>query len=186
MSDDLLATPLNKLPPPVVVSKTDGGGAVSVPNYNDLRDSISIPTADETRYQPQQQQQQYYEQQQQQYYDQQPMTPGPQQYQQQQQQQPQTYYEQETMIPRYAPSIPPTTLKKKRKKVPFFSTDTLKDKKLWVFAVIVFVLYTYGLPKLRAMFPSFVDPVTLSLKTPAVASASLVSGLIYMFVSDFI
>ena len=177
MSDDLLATPLNKLPPPVVISKTDNGGAVSVPNYNDLRDSISIPTADDTRFQPQQQQQQqYYEQQQQQqYYEQQPMTPGPQQH----------YYEQQPALPHYAPSIPPT-LKKKKKQGPFFSTDTLKDKKLWLFAAIVFLLYTYGLPKLSVMFPSFVDPVTMSLKAPAIASASLMSGLLYMFVSEFV
>ena len=173
MADDLLATPLNKLPPPVVLSKAEAGGSISAPNYNDLRDSITIPTADENRYQPQQpqqpppQQQQFYE----------PMTPMtmmPQ----------QNYYEQPPIPPQYAPSIPP--LKKKKKRGPVFSTDTLKDKKLWLFAAIVFLLYTYGLPKMRATFPSFVDPLTNTLKSPAVASASVLSGLVYMFVSEFV
>lgn len=181
MADDLLATPLNKLPPPAIISKAEGGGTVSAVNYNDLRDSITIPTADDNRYQQSQQQQQhYYEQpQQQQYYDQQqPMTPGPQ----------HSYYEQQQQPipqPQYAPSIPPP-LKKKKKKGPFFSTDTLKDKKLWLFAVVVFLLYTYGLPKLYTSFPSMVDPMTSTLKSPAVATASVFSGLVYMFVSEFL
>jgi hypothetical protein len=166
MSDDLLSTPLNKLPPPVVMSKSDGGGTISAPNYNDLRDSISIPTVDENRFQPpphpqapppQYEPQQYYE----------PILPPP---------PPQPMY--------YAPpSIPE---KKKKKRHPFFSTETLKDKKLWLFAVIVFLLYTYGLPKLHTSFPSFVDPATNTLKSPAIVAASIVSGLVYMFTSEFI
>jgi hypothetical protein len=77
-------------------------------------------------------------------------------------------------------------LRKKKKKAPFFSTYTLKDKKLWLFTAIVFLLYTYGLPKLSVVFPSLVDPVTTTLKAPAVASASVLSGLLYLFVSDFV
>ncbi len=174
MADDLLSTPLNKLPPPAVFTKAEAGGTVTAPNYSDLRDSISIPSADENRFQQpqQQQQQQFYEPQlaqQQEYYE--PMVPQ------------QHYYEQPPH--QYAPSIPPA-MKKKKKRGPFFSTDTLKDKKLWLFTAIVFLLYTYGLPKLRVTFPSFVDPLTNTLKSPAVASASLLSGLVYMFVSEFV
>lgn len=179
MADDLLATPLNKLPPPVVVSKAENGGTVGAVNYNDLRDSVTIPTADENRYQPQQpppqvQQQQHFYEPQPQYEPMTPMIP---------QQQQHMYYEQPQQ--QYAPSIPPP-LKKKKKRGPFFSTDTLKDKKLWLFAAIVFLLYTYGLPKLRSTFPSLIDPLTNSLKSPAVAGASVLSGLVYMFVSDFV
>ena len=177
MADDLLATPLGKLPPPVVMNKSESGGPISAPNYNDLRDSIAIPTADENRFQqlqPQQsyqpQQQQFYEPPQQQYYDHPPMQ----------------YEQHQPVAQHYAPSIPPSTFKKKKKRAPFFSTDTLKDKKLWLFAAIVFLLYTYGLPKLRTTFPSFVDPTTNALKSPAVMTASLASGLFYMFTSEFI
>lgn len=170
MSDDLLATPLNKLPPPAVFTKAESG-TVTAPNYNDLRDNISIPTADENRF-AQQPQQQQIQQQPQNYYE-------PQQDYYEPMQQQQQYYDQ----PQYAPSIAP---KKKKKRSPFFSTDTLKDKKLWLFTAIVFLLFTYGLPKLHSAFPSMVDPMTNTLKSPAIVAASIVSGLFYVFTSEFL
>lgn len=211
---DMMATPLGKLPPPTMHSNKDTG-PVTAPNYDDLRKSISIPRADDRSDRPLAQQMppapqhvqqpvahtpraqpnfdtQYASQD---YYDPgpydmaptryDPTPPPPPQY------APNTYAPMPPPLPQAmpAPSIAPASIRghKRRRKRSFFSWDTLKNKKMWLFAVMVFTLVAFGLPKLRAMAPGIlIDPTTGSTKLPALAGISCVSALVFATVSDFV
>lgn len=178
MEDDMLATPIGKIPPPMLQNNKDNG-AVVPPSYEDLRNSVSIQRPEET-YQPKLQMQQN--------------QPQPQlqlQPQQQYQYEPQQYYDHspkptyEYEYPRYSPSVAPMQHQKRKKKRPtFLSIDTLKRKDVWLLAAIMYAIVAYGLPRIRATFPSVVDPITGATSTSALVSLSILSALVFTFVND--
>ena len=193
MDDDMLATPIGKIPPPMLQNNKDNA-PVTAQSYDDLRNSVTIPRPEDNnpiyqqmpaqpQLQPQMQQQQMHQQQydfqQPTYYEQ----AVPQQHQQHQQQQQQLY---EYDYPRYAPSAAAALKKKKKRSASLFSVETLKRKDAWLFAIMLFAVIWYGLPKLRSTFPSIVDPLTGTTSTPALAALSLASGLVFTFINEAI
>lgn len=215
MDDDTMSTPLAKLPPPLLQTKQETG-PITTPSYDELRKSVAIPRQDTapsfdqppqlSTQQPQFQQQQFQQQQfAQQQFQQQPQLQQQSQYDARYDPMmapppitPQHYYH-ETGGPmqdyqardyqsQYEPSIAPLPPPRRKKKRPssLLSFETLKKKQLWAFAVIVFLIIAYGLPRLRALFPSIIDPLTGSTKFPALAALSVSSGLFFVSISEYI
>lgn len=176
MEDDMLATPIGKIPPPVLQHNKDIG-PVTAPNYDELRNSVTIQRPDDSTLGPGLNT-----------YQQKPLQtiqappPPPQPVQQSPFPTYEPHYDYE-YPPRYAPSIPPAP-KKKRKRPSFFSVDTLKRKDVWISTALVFVFLAYGLPKIRSTFPSLTDPLSGALSMPALASTSALFGLVLTFMND--
>jgi hypothetical protein len=196
-SGDMLATPLSKLPPPVMQSRADepqqgGGTAGSAPNYADVMKDFSN-TSRGAEYDPRPPSQapshtghmEEYEPMQQQY------TPQPQYQQQQQMHQyaPQPQYQQHNPLAYAMPAptytspppiaLPPSTPKKK-----ILSLETLKSTRAWFAAIVIFLFVMYALPKIKASIPALVSPLTGELSVPGVAAASAVAGLTLATISD--
>lgn len=195
---DMLATPLSKLPPPVMQSRMDdpmggggGGGGGSAPNYQELiKDfdrapgrgaeydarppSHSPPPSQhrmEEMYEPMAQHQNQMQQQPQmmQYQNQyQPNQPNPLVY--------------SMPAPTYT-SPPPLPLQSPLKKS-LLSLETLKNTRAWFAAIVIFVFVLYGLPKIKAAIPALVSPLTGDLSVPGVAAASAVAGLFVATISE--
>lgn len=175
--DDSFATPVSKLPPPVMTMRGEEAPIENL-NYTDILNKIDTKQSSQGPAStsaaatvppmplPQQHQQmhtpvvpstpvhgEYYMTQQPQYI---PM------------QQPSQIMYADDMIS--MPAVP------SKKNIPLLSTDTLRDKTLWLFAAIMFVAIIYGLPKLR-QYPMFINQTTGGLSTLAIAFASAISGL---------
>ena len=108
---------------------------------------------------------------------------------------PNTYAAAPVPMPSYAapplpspPSITPSARghHRRRKKRSVFSWETIKNKKLWFFTVTLFAVVAFGLPKLRAFFPSIIDPATGSTKLPALAGISCIAGLLFTLTSEMV
>ena len=185
--EDSFATPVSKLPPPVLSMRSDDA-PVEATSYTDILNTM------EKHQQPQQPQQHAMPHQQFNAMPQLPPMPNtpvahhqqeyylpPQQQQQQQQ-----YYVQSTPPAAYMyddQEIAPPP--KQKAPHPIISTETLRERSLWLFAGIMFVAIIYGLPKLR-QFPAFVNPVSGGLSTPASALASVGSGLAFTVATRFV
>ena len=122
-----------------------------------------------------------------------PMAQGPQHQFPQQHQYQQQYYDQQYYDPppsqHYAPSVVaplPPLKKKKKRSASLFSLETLKKKELWIVAALMLLVIAYGLPKVRATFPSIIDPLTGSTSTPALAALSAMSGLVFVVVDTYV
>jgi hypothetical protein len=185
-ADDMNATPLNKLPPPVVQSKQDLMGPTAPPNYKDLLTKMDVnagpPTASRAQQMMMMQQQQddepeeYYPQQQQQ---QQQMMYGP---------PPQgmfpgynTYNSYEPPPQQQQPRHEPSHRSSKKLK------SALKDKNgggiigflkanknVIIVAIIAFLAMRYVAPRLRA-FPMMLSPAG-GLSAPGMAVIALLIG----------
>lgn len=180
MADDSFATPMAKLPPPAMVMNSDRGPLDEKSmNYNDILNKMNeSPGSNQYQQQQQQQMQQHLPLPP-------PPPPPPQDYNQQPtmeyyntppQQQQQQHYPMEYMEPPSSSSPPSSKL----------SFDTLKNKNVWLFAIIMFLSLSYGLPKLRQMFPSLINPATGGLSMPSIATASVFSGILFSITSSFI
>lgn len=185
---DILATSIDKLPPPTLQSRVDNPGTTMPPNYQDLmKDMRSETRESQVAYQQQQQQEQMQQQQMQQ-----PPMPQP--------QLPQTLapmpppsiapsmspdyfggdfdYYQPRMMPQQVTYMPPPPAPQPSKRAPLFSTETLSSKKLWLVAALVFLVIAYGIPKIQLTFPSLSVPETGKLGTPALVGVAFLVGML--------
>lgn len=196
---DMLATPLSKLPPPVMQSRMDdpmgagGGGGGSAPNYQELiKDFDRAPgrgaeyDARPPSHSPPPSQHRMMED----MYE--PMA----QHQNQMQQQPQMMQYQNQYQPTTQPnplvysmpaptytSPPPLPLQPPTKKS-LLTLETLKNTRAWFAAIVIFVFVLYGLPKIKATIPALVSPLTGDLSVPGVAAASAIAGLFVATISE--
>jgi len=166
--DDSMATPLSKLPPPQQHRKTDEQPAGAAVDYNSMRDEIFQSNEDRKKYTPEYEE---YE--------------PPQQHQQQQyQRQEYQEFQEERPVhrPRRRPQVTAAPVPAKRQ---ILSVDTLKDKRIWLLAATIFILITFGIPKVRGSVPALVSPVTGKLSTPGLAIVSFAAAFAYTVALEF-
>jgi len=165
--DDSFATPVSKLPTPVMTVRDDHPPAESL-NYTDILNKFNESA-------PQQQQHVTYTP---------PVTPQAE-YIPPPQQPPQQYM---TTTPMYSHQVPLDTHPHPpvaKAKTPVLSTDVVYEKSVWLFALIMFIGIVYGLPKLR-QFPVLTNPSSGGLTTFAVAGVSIISGVLFTVSSRFV
>lgn len=194
---DQLATPLSKLPPPVMHSRMDdpmgggGGGGGSAPSYQELiKDFDRAPgrgaeyDARPPSHSPppsQHRMEEMYEPMAQHQMQQQPQMM---QYQQNQYQQPNQPNPLVYSMPAPTYTTPPPLPLQPPTKKSLLSLETLKNTRAWFAAIVIFVFVWYGLPKIKAAVPALVSPLTGELSVPGVAAASAVAGLFVATISE--
>jgi hypothetical protein len=185
-ADDMNATPLNKLPPPVVQSKQDLMGPAAPPNYKDLLTKMDVnaggpPAASRAQQMMMMQQQddepeEYYPQQQQQ---QQQMMYGP---------PPQGMFPGYNTYNSYDPPPQPQPRHEPSHRSSKKLKSALKDKNggggvmgflkkhknVIIVAIVAFLAMRYVAPRLRA-FPMMLSPVG-GLSAPGMAVVALLIG----------
>lgn len=197
--DDMMATPLNKLPPPLVQQKPPGGsGGSELMSYEALRDDtmkqqherINAPRhtpqyedyAPPSRQLQQQQQQpsqnQYAPFQQQEYY---PPPPQQQHHQQQHHVAPPPPQPQQTQ-----PMSPPPVAQKKSAVASIFSVDFLRNRKIWILAALIFLAITYGIPKMRQLVPALISPTTGKVTYAGIGGLSALTAILFAAASEFV
>lgn len=175
-TSDMLATAIDKLPPPAMHTRADSPSSVAPPAYQDLMKEVDSSD----RYQMQL-----------------PPTPRPPpppvQVPAMSAPQPSYYYdhpppphtEQQQQQHYFAiPPPPPPTMPVSR--APLFSVETLSNKKLWIIAAIVFATVAYAIPRLQITLPSLVNPATGTLSTPALGGVALLIGFVITASDRFI
>jgi len=156
MEPDMMATAVSKLPPPSLQQSRQEDLGGNM-SYDSIREDIN------------RQQKERFEA---------PRAPPP--AMMEPEYQPQYYQPQpQQMVPPFVQQIPPPT-----KSV--LSTDTLKNKKVWLLAAMILCTVLYVIPKTKQVFPSLVSPLTGRLSTPAIAGVSLLTSLAYTAVSDIV
>lgn len=194
---DSMATPLNKLPPPVLTSRTDGPGLeTGNPSYQEILNKMEMSGGQQQQLPPsvpssyaQQQQQPPLPMQFQGPPPQPPQSPLPQYY---QDPTPPQYYQDPTPPPlQYYTPPPPLSVTQKHKKKskassPLLSVQTINHPHVWIVAVLVFLTTIYGIPKVRAQFPSMIDPVTGTTKWVGVIGVSMLAALMFAIARKFV
>lgn len=65
------------------------------------------------------------------------------------------------------------------------SLDTVKDKRVWLLAVVIFALVYWGIPKIKTAIPSVVSPATGRMTTLGLAGVSFITALSFTLASEF-